>query len=246
MLPRCDLDADVGERSEAAEAHGDPAGRQGGRSGRATGLAGASVAGRHHEMFSATWRRRRTWRRRLRAGQACGRGCPVPVDPGSTGARAAPGVRSRRLCSARTPSGYLAADIAPSPKSTGVHVGRPGREVVLGEGRQHHERRPGRGAPRRWSARPMVTSTASHTMPAKVANSVWAERPSGPSRRAPADRPRSVPPSAPAMTFICTTLMPEVLAPASLQRAALRASPVVDRRKLTMKSAMMTKTARHR
>ena len=30
------------------------------------------------------------------------------------------------------------------------------------------------------------------------------------------------------MTFICTTLMPEVRAPASLQRAALRARPVVD------------------
>jgi hypothetical protein len=37
-------------------------------------------------------------------------------------------LRSRRLCSARTPSGYLAAETAPSPKSTGVtfdvHVGR--------------------------------------------------------------------------------------------------------------------------
>ena len=45
--------------------------------------------------------------------------------------------------------------------------------------------------------------------------------------------------SAPAITFICTTLMPEVRAPASLHRAALRASPVVDRRKFTMNSAMI-------
>ena len=52
--------------------------------------------------------------------------------------------------------------------------------------------------------------------------------------------------SAPAMTFCWTTLMPDVLAPASLQRAALRAKPVVDRRKLTMKRAMMTNTAKQR
>ena len=52
--------------------------------------------------------------------------------------------------------------------------------------------------------------------------------------------------SAPAITFICTTLMPDVLAPASLQRAALRARPVVDLRKLTMKRAMITKTTRQR
>ena len=52
--------------------------------------------------------------------------------------------------------------------------------------------------------------------------------------------------SAPAITFICTTLMPEVRAPASLQRAALSARPVVDRRKFTMNSAMITKTTRQR
>ncbi len=52
--------------------------------------------------------------------------------------------------------------------------------------------------------------------------------------------------NAPAITFICTTLMPDVLAPASLHRAALRASPVVDRRKLTMNSATTTKATRHR
>ena len=51
---------------------------------------------------------------------------------------------------------------------------------------------------------------------------------------------------APAMTFICTTLMPEVRAPASLHRAALRARPVVDRRKFTMKRAKIANTARHR
>ena len=51
---------------------------------------------------------------------------------------------------------------------------------------------------------------------------------------------------APAITFICTTLMPEVRAPASLQRAALRARPVVDRRKFTMKRATTTKTTRQR
>jgi hypothetical protein len=51
---------------------------------------------------------------------------------------------------------------------------------------------------------------------------------------------------APAMTFICTTLMPVVRAPASLQRAAFSARPVVDRRKFTMKSEMMTNAMRQR
>ena len=35
---------------------------------------------------------------------------------------------------------------------------------------------------------------------------------------------------APTVTFICTTLTPVVLAPASLQRTAFMASPEVDRR----------------
>ncbi len=92
---------------------------------------------------------------------------------------------------------------------------------------------------------PIVTSTASQTIPAKVANSlgwnvVWATASS------PPPMPAMSAARAPAITFICTTLMPDVLAPASLQRAALRASPVVDRRKLTMKSATRTKAARHR
>ena len=51
---------------------------------------------------------------------------------------------------------------------------------------------------------------------------------------------------APASTFICTTLMPDVRAPASLHRAALRASPVVERRRLTMKRDTITNAARHR
>ena len=91
----------------------------------------------------------------------------------------------------------------------------------------------------------MVTSTASQTTPANVANSLgWnvvCARASS-----PPPMPAMKAANAPAITFICTTLMPDVLAPASLQRAALRASPVVERRKLTMNNAMMTKATRHR
>ena len=92
---------------------------------------------------------------------------------------------------------------------------------------------------------PMVTRMASQTTPANVANSlgwnvVWASASSPPP--IPAIRAAVEP----AMTFICTTLMPDVRAPASLQRAALRARPVVDRRKLTMKRARTMKTTRHR
>ena len=52
--------------------------------------------------------------------------------------------------------------------------------------------------------------------------------------------------SEPAITFIWTTLMPEVRAPASLHRAAFSARPVVDRRRFTMKRATTTKTTRQR
>ena len=48
------------------------------------------------------------------------------------------------------------------------------------------------------------------------------------------------------MTFIWTTLTPVVRAPASLHRAALSASPVVERRKFTMNNDTITNTTRHR
>ncbi len=92
---------------------------------------------------------------------------------------------------------------------------------------------------------PMVTRTASQTMPAKVANSLgWKEVCASASSAPPMPAIRGG--QRPAITFICTTLMPDVRAPASLQRAAFSASPVVDRRKLTMNSAMITKTPRQR
>src|SRR5450631_1358541 len=92
---------------------------------------------------------------------------------------------------------------------------------------------------------PIVTSAANQTIPAKVAKElgemvVWAT----------ASRPPPTPAMnaavAPARTFIWTTLMPDVRAPAWLQRAALRARPVVERRRLTMKSDTITKITRHR
>ncbi len=52
----------------------------------------------------------------------------LPAHRIGRASRAAAAWRNRRLCSARTPSGYLAAEIAPRPKSTGntlaVHAGR--------------------------------------------------------------------------------------------------------------------------
>ena len=48
------------------------------------------------------------------------------------------------------------------------------------------------------------------------------------------------------MTFIWTTLTPEVRAPVSLQRAAFNARPVVDLRKFAMNNDTITNTTRHR
>ena len=58
----------------------------------------------------------------------------------------------------------------------------------------------------------MVTSTASQTIPAKVANSLgWNVVRASPSR--PPPMPAMNAASEPAITFICTTLMPVVRAP---------------------------------
>jgi hypothetical protein len=90
----------------------------------------------------------------------------------------------------------------------------------------------------------MVTSEANHTIPAKVANSPGTTVDWDTASRPP-PMPAMKAAVAPASTFIWTTLMPDVRAPASLHRAALRASPVVDRRRLTTNSDTTTNTARH-
>ena len=82
---------------------------------------------------------------------------------------------------------------------------------------------------------PMVTSTASQTTPANVANSLgWnvvcasASNPPPMPAMPAANRPRN-------HLHLHDADARRPRAPASLQRAALSASPVVDRRKLTMK-----------
>ena len=131
----------------------------------------------------------------------------------------------------------LVLDRAQAPGCAGAGCSRPARRRGIWQPRWHRVRRGSRGdRSATWPtaeleergredehdpgdqrggrrAHPMVTSTASHTIPMNVKNSCWAERWSGPWRRARRRwRPRRRP-SEPTITFIWTTLMPEVRAP---------------------------------
>src|SRR6202034_952333 len=128
---------------------------------------------------------------------------------------------------ARVPSGNLATAMAPAPNRMAgncpVHAGRYANaragnmvKVMPATSAATFERTP------------IVTRAASQMTPKNVSKlagcaDVWA------TTRTPPPIPATIAPRPPTMIFICTTLMPRVRAPDGLQRAAFRASPVVER-----------------
>ena len=91
----------------------------------------------------------------------------------------------------------------------------------------------------------IVTTTASHTSPRNVANeSGWASREYRAMNPPPTAATKAA--RAPTITFTWSTLRPRVRDAASLSRTARRARPLVDRRRLTIRTAKTRKTPKAR
>ena len=186
-------------------------------------------------------------------GAAADRGGPRYAVAAGTGTRAT----AEALCSSlwnpiaywcTVPSGFCARAMAPRPKSrTGscAHVALELAGTVWKNAGENVKRSPASSAAM-FERTPNVTSTASQTRPSEggvVERDRLLVRRARRARRRRRRRTRRGP--TPASSSVMT-LRPMVRDAFSLQRTALSARPVVDRRRFTMRMAKIANTARPR